>query len=184
MEIEINNTSYWLVKFHFMDIFCHRVLYTFLVGKETCYPLLKGKKVLFFREEIIKSYLVKNTITVEEAIELDIDISSAINTLKYRCVDTDSNVLSYLNILFDIIKFTGNNQKFKKQLKVLYPLADHLTFDTEFYKNYALKKHKDRNQICDAFCTLQNFFINTIYRDSFDVNIELLLYLIYQECLS
>jgi hypothetical protein len=117
---------------------------------------LDDEILLFQKPELAASVLMKSddidkekfTGEVSREVSMVCDINSVLYLVEYENVDTSAEIINFLNILFDFVKFT--DVAFPENYReCLYDFADHLTFDTE-YESFFQKNLVERSLIIEA----------------------------------
>jgi hypothetical protein len=117
---------------------------------------LEGEILLFQKPELAASVLMKSDDVekdkfkseISQEIETVHDIDSVLYLVEYENVDTSAEIINFLNILFDFVKFTGVDFP-ENYREYLYNFADHLTFDTE-YESFFEKSSMKRSLVIEA----------------------------------
>jgi hypothetical protein len=113
-------------------------IYTLFIYGEQERPLVADGNIVFFsRPDLILSALKLCEIDTSQLgippteVSLVCDIAETLHLISYKDIDDSATILNCLNTVFDLVKATSvplpNDYK-----RVLYSLADHLTFEQEF----------------------------------------------------
>jgi hypothetical protein len=117
---------------------------------------LEGEILIFQNPELAASVLMKSDDIdkdkfineIYQEVSMVCDINSVLYLIEYEDIDTSAEIVNFLNILFDFVKFT--NVVFPENYrKCLYDFADHLTFDTE-YESFFQKNSIKRSLVIEA----------------------------------
>lgn len=126
-----------LLEFQFVDQNEFPSIYTFTTYGEVDIPLSVDGKLIFFPiERCAQAYElysdeIKKEISLPHEVSLTLNIPKMINLIKKENIDENSVILNCLNIFFDQINQI--DVIFPESLKkILFKLADHLTFDSNF----------------------------------------------------
>jgi hypothetical protein len=120
-------------------------------------PIALDGEILFFQKpELATSVLIrsddinKNKLIskIFQEVDMVFDIDSVLYLIEYENVDTSAEIINFLNILFDFVKFTGVGFP-ENYREYLYDFADHLTFDTE-YESFFQKSSMKRSLVIEA----------------------------------
>lgn len=154
MPIPEHQEPVWLIGFRVDPDREQPEFYTLVIGDDERPLLADGRIVLFTDPELATEALELADIDVHRLgplpseVCLVCDVAEALYLLDSQTVDPSATIINLLNTLFDMVKGVGEVMppEFKK---VLYPLADHLTFEREF-GSFIDQEHITRSAATDG----------------------------------
>ncbi len=143
-------------------------LYTLMTfGGEENSPIMVENKILFFSDPALMHIALKlangkitHYETPSEEAAVIYNIPEMLNILQTSNIDETALIVDSLNILDDLMK--SLQQVLPEEYKrILYPFADHLTFQHEFGK-FLKERQIARSLLCHAI----NWLIDTVFSNS------------------
>ena len=117
--------------------------------------LVVNGQILFFRSpssvKVAYDFFgedVKNLASVPSEIDAIFDLAAALHTINHQDIDESAEVIDCLNMLFDLVAATQTAMPAAYK-KLLYGLADHLTFERNLGE-YLTRLDLKRAEITDA----------------------------------
>lgn len=149
-------TEIWLIGFSINPDTEYPDLYTLFFPGETDEPLVVEDYIIFFSKPELAAKALKLSAKKEQFLdalpqEVDMvcEIADTLYKVNHQDIDPDATIINCLNILLDLVKAIKLPipEEYKR---VLYTLADHLTFNREistFYTNEQVSKLEVTNAI-------------------------------------
>ncbi len=130
-------------------------LYTLFIFGEEEKPLMVDNHMVFFNKVELASIAlslgddqVKRFTPAPKEVALTCDITRMLHLIEVENFDSSSIILNCLNTIFDLVKATKRPMPIKYK-RILYELADHLTFERE-YSNFIIEHNISRATIINA----------------------------------
>lgn len=143
-------------------------IYILMVIDDEDTPIMYNEKIIFFSYLQLCSAVLelastdRNTFySCPQNVALVCDISAMITILESEDIDETATILNCLNLLFDLLKAINFNLR-KDYERLLYDLADHLTFEREFVVFLEENKISRSNLIEAISLCINNVFMRSI----------------------
>ena len=151
----VNKEELWLFGFRIDPDRESPDVYTLILHGDKDRPLVADGQIVFFsRLELASSALNLGGIDIEQLgsvpkdVDLLCDLAKTLYLINSENIDPSATILNCLNTVFDLVRATGLSVPIQYK-RVLYALADHLTFNREF-SNFLFQENIARSTITDA----------------------------------